>query len=140
MERKIILNQIQTPDGTILISHSVHDYKEYKDSISKEVYMVDGGNEYLRRNKCKTPYKEMTIYSDDDFKIVRENLYRGSFDGYGNRLWIKMSEMSDDHIMNCIKYNIKLGFTEFCFANQMYKKEFEYRAKNNIFIEDKKGK
>ena len=67
---KIICNQIRTPDGTILISHTVHDYKEYKDKNGL-VYMVDGGNDYLRRTVHKeAPYEELTIYEDAPFISV----------------------------------------------------------------------
>jgi len=38
MEKKIILNRIKTPDGTILTSYHRHDYIEYID---------DNGLEYI---------------------------------------------------------------------------------------------
>lgn len=132
----IILNRIQTPDGTILISYSVHDYKEHRDKVSNEIYMVDGGTRYLRRNINKVPYEELTIYDDSPFELIRENYHRGSWDKEGNRIWIPIFKMSNNHLENCIKYNIKIGNSKNCFANQMYQKELDYRKENNIIIDD----
>ena len=133
---KIICNQIRTPDGTILISHTVHDYKEYKDKNGL-VYMVDGGNDYLRRTIHKeAPYEELTIYEDAPFEVIRDNYYRGTFDKEKNRIWIKISEMSNSHLENCITFNIKNGVDENCFANTMYRKELNYRKENDIVIDD----
>jgi len=133
---KIICNKIRTPDGTILTSYSVHDYKEHKDKVSKEVYMVDGGNDYLRRNICKVPYEELTVYETDPFEIIRENCHRGTWDKEGNRIWVPLYKMSDDHLKNCIIFNVNKGFALDCFANQMYQKELDYRKENNIYIKD----
>jgi len=46
-ERKIVLNRIKTPDGTILTSYHRHNYVSHIDN--GELYAVDGGNDYLRR-------------------------------------------------------------------------------------------
>jgi len=96
VNRKIICNKIQTPDNTILISYSVHDYKEHKDKVSNEIYMVDGGNDYLRRNINKVPYEELSVYSDESFEVIRENYHRGTWDKEGNRIWIPMCKMSNN--------------------------------------------
>ena len=138
-EKRIICNQIRTPDKTILISHHVHDFKEHKDRITKKVYSVDGGNEYLKRGYEQDDYEELSIYSDAPFDIIRENFYRGSWYTNGDRMWIKLCDMTDDHLHNCIKYNIKLGYesdnTE-CFPNQMYRQELLYRGVTNINIKE----
>lgn len=134
--KRIILNSIRCPDGTILISHSVHDYKEHKDR-NNLVYMVDGGHDYLRRNTHNhAPYEELSIYDDAPFEIIRDNYYRGTWDKEGNRIWIKMSEMTDSHLKNCIIYNIDRGLEANCFSNELYQKEIEYRKKNKITIQD----
>ncbi len=46
MTAKTVASYMITPDGTLLQSYHVHDYKTYKDS-NGEIYMIDGGCEYL---------------------------------------------------------------------------------------------
>jgi hypothetical protein len=134
-EREIILNQIKTPDGTIIKSMHVHDYVTYLDKNGK-TYMVDGGNEYLRRNIHKdAPYTELTIYSNDKFEIIRENYHRGGRgkDGDQPLTWVPISKMNDQWLDAAIQYNEERSLGE-SFANKMYKKEKEYRKQNNIVI------
>ena len=61
---KIILNSIRTPDGTILVSTHRHDYVSYKDA-NGALYVIDGGNDYLKRN-ISGPYEELSLYANDD--------------------------------------------------------------------------
>lgn len=137
MERTIILNQIKTPDGTVIRSMHRHDYVTHLDANGLQ-YMVDGGSAYLRRNRHDAaPYEELTIYSDDTFEVIRENFHRGGRgkDGTQPLTWVPMSKMSDSWLLACIKYNEELGLGE-GFANEMYKKELMYRQENEITIED----
>lgn len=130
-ERKIILNQIKTPDGTILKSIHRHDYVTHTDANGLE-YMVDGGSEYLRRNINEdAPYEELTIYSDAPFEEIREAFHRGGRgkDGREPLTWVPMSKMSDEWLLACITYNEDRKMGE-GFANEMYKKELMYRKSN----------
>lgn len=137
MEKVIILNQIKTPDGTILRSMHRHDYVTYTDANGLE-YMVDGGCDYLRRI-CHdgAPYEELTVYSDAPFEVIRESFHRGGRgkDGQQPLTWVPMSKMSDSWLLACIQYNKERG-KENCFANEMYKAELVYRQEKGIFIED----
>ena len=54
----------------------VHDYVTHLDK-NGETYMLDGGNEYQRYNICKEPFKDLSIWSDAPFEIIRENYHRG---------------------------------------------------------------
>jgi hypothetical protein len=99
-QRFIVLNQIRTPDGTILRSVNRHDYRTYIDKNGKE-YMVDGGSEYLRRNvHDDAPYDELSIYSDDSFDVIRRSLHWGTYGPKGDqpKRYVAMSDLSDDHI------------------------------------------
>jgi hypothetical protein len=134
-EPKIIVNQIRTPDGTVLRSMHRHDYVEYTDKNGL-VYMVDGGTDYLRRNVHESaPYEELTIYSDVPFETIRENYCRGGRGKNGDQplTWVPMSQMSDSWLAACIVYNEEreMGTS---FATQMYKKEQKYRKQNGITI------
>lgn len=140
-EPKIILNRIKTPDGTILTSYYTHDYQSYVDK-NGETYIVDGGNEYLRRTINNEPYEELSVYysSDErDYSKIRESFHRGSRGKNGDKplTWIPLSEMSNEYIQNCIIYNNKLGMSK-SLANYLYTKELKYRQRMEIFIEDGK--
>jgi hypothetical protein len=137
MEKRIILNQIKTPDGTILRSMHRHDYVTYTDKNGLQ-YMVDGGHDYLRRNVHEdAPYEELTIYDDDLFEVIRENFHRGGRgkDGTEPLTWVPMNKMSDSWLLACIQYNEERGLGQ-SVANDLYKKELMYRQENGIFIED----
>lgn len=137
MEKVIILNQIKTPDGTILRSMHRHDYVTYTDANGLK-YMVDGGCDYLRRIRHDdAPYEELTVYSDAPFEAIRESFHRGGRgkDGRQPLTWVPMSKMSDSWLLACIQYNEERG-QEDCFANEMYKAELKYRQEKGIFIED----
>lgn len=138
MERQLILSRIQTPDGTILTSYHQHDYVTHLDKNGEE-YMLDGGNSYQRYNITKEPFTDLSIYSDAPFEIIRENFYRGGRgkDGKSPLTWIKLSEMNNEWLKNCIEYNRTLGYKDDCYANERYREELQYRRDNNIFIEDK---
>jgi hypothetical protein len=159
-EKRIILNQIMTPDGTILKSMNRHDYVTYTDKNGLE-YMVDGGHEYLRRTVHETPvtfglkikkfllkligktwtdprvYTELTVYEDAPFEVIRENFHRGGRgkDGLQPLTWVPMFEMSDDWLKACISYNEERGMGK-SFANKMYRKELKYRKSNKISIKE----
>jgi hypothetical protein len=159
-EKRIILNQIKTPDGTILRSMHRHDYVTHKDANGLE-YMVDGGIDYLRRTvhqsnltiglrikkfflkvlgktwKDPLEYTELSIYDDDPFEVIRENFCRGGRgkDGLQPLTWVPISKMSNDWLKACIKYNNDRGLGG-SFPSKMYRKELKYRKINNISIED----
>ena len=136
-DNRIILNQIKTPDGTILKSMHRHDYVTHTDKNGLD-YMVDGGSEYLRRNINEdAPHEELTIYSDAPFEVIRENFHRGGRgkDGRQPLTWVPMSKMSDEWLLACITYNEDRKMGE-GFANEMYKKELRYRQEKGITIPD----
>ena len=136
-DRQIILNQIKTPDGTILKSMHRHDYVTYTDANGLE-YMVDGGTEYLRRNMHEeAPYEELTIYSDAPFEIIRENACRGGRgkDGTEPLTWVPIAKMSDAWLHACITYNADRGL-DLSQSSKFYKMELMYRQEKGISIED----
>ena len=122
--RKLVLNRIRTPDGTVLTSRHVHDYKCYKDTKSLEIYTNDGGVEYLRRSVNVVPYEDISLYSDDPFEIIRENITRGTYGRNGDEeLHYKpISNMSTNHI-NAILSQIKLAE----YMEELFQKELFHR-------------
>jgi len=136
MERKLILSQIQTPDGTILKSLHQHDYVTHVDANGEE-YSLDGGNVYQRYNVCKEPFKDLSIYSDAPFEIIRKNYCRGGRgkDGLQPLTWVPLSKMSNEWLKNCIQYNDDRGMSK-SDSTYWYAKELRYRKRMEIFIED----
>ena len=135
-EPRLILSKIQTPDGTILTSHHRHDYVTHTD-INGETYMLDGGNDYQRTSVNKESFKDLSIWSDAPYEIIRENFHRGGRGKNGDEplKWVPLSEMSDEWVKNCIEYNDNLGMGK-SYANYLYCKELRYRQRMGIKIED----
>ncbi len=137
MEKKLILNRIKTPDGTILTSHHRHDYVTYLDKNGLE-YMIDGGLDYQRYTVHEdAPFENLAVYSDESFEIIRQSFHRGGRgkDGRQPLTWVPMDKMSDSWLQACIDYNEENGSGK-SFASEMYRKEIEYRKLNNISIND----
>ena len=121
--RKLILNRIRTPDGTILTSRNVHDYKSHKDK-NGDTYTNDGGVEYLRRSVNVIPWEDLSLYSDDPFEILRENITWGTFGKNGDEplQYKSVSCMSNNHI-NSILSQIKLAD----YLKEIFEKELSFR-------------
>ena len=105
MNNRIIYNAIRTPDGTILESRHVYDYKTHTDK-NGEVYMVDGGLEYLRRSYNEDfPSEELSVYLEDGHEVVREVATWGSYGKNGDEplKYILIKDMTEEHIQNCLK-------------------------------------
>ena len=131
-EKRIVVNRIKTPDGTILTSRHVHDYVTYLDNNGEE-YMVDGGHQYLRRNVNIEPFTELSIFSDAPFEVIRQNWEWGTYGKNSDQplSFVKLSDMSDAHV------NALLGeryvpeyIRDFLFD------EMAYRHENKITIKD----
>jgi len=71
---EIIVNQIKTPDGTVLVSERPSDYVAYKDTKDSNVYGISGGMVELKRYGHED-WSEMTIWSSDTDDVVREKLH-----------------------------------------------------------------
>lgn len=135
-ERKIILNRIRTPDGTILTSHHRHDYVTHTDANGEE-YMTDGGTGYIRRSLNKIPAEDLTVYNDAPFEVIRENFYRGGR-GKDNKqplTWVALKDMNDEWLEAAIVYNQEREMGK-SYANMMYVAEQDYRKLNNIKIDE----
>ena len=122
--RKLIKNSIRTPDGTVLESRHRHDFVSHKDTITGELYFTDGGLSYIKRSVNIKPYKDLSLYSDDPFEILRENITWGSRGKNGDEeLHYKpISNMSNNHI-NSILSQYKLVEH----LKELFEKEISYR-------------
>lgn len=129
-KEQLVYNAIQTPDGTMLESRHIHDYKEHKDS-NGYTYMVDGGLSYLRRGKDPDApnYKELSVYLSDGHNKVRESFTWGrNYDENMNLLpkteYVKLKYITNDHLEALISYTEDKSNI---WVHELFKAEKEWR-------------
>lgn len=141
-DRQIIYNAMQTPDGTIIESTHRHDYVTYTDK-NGEMYMVDGGKDYLRRSVNKVKAKELSLYLEpwtpEFHEKARKVVKRGGRgkDGTESLKWVPICEMNDEWVLNTVEYNVErgMGIEKSWFTNLLHE-EMNYRHNNSITIKD----
>lgn len=129
----LLVNSLQTPDGTILVSRHTHDYVSHKDMITGTTYAIDGGISYLRWMPGGD-YKDLSVYSDDPHEKIRKGVERGGrgINGDEPLTYVTLDKINDDWLKAIIKYE-----EEHRPANRyipIYRKEVEYRKENNIVV------
>jgi len=129
---KLLRNAFQTPDGTIMISRSQHDYREYKDDNGKR-YMIDGGLAYSRRSAHEDQV-DMCVWSDDDFDIIREGFSWGSYGKLGDQplTYVKLKEMTNVHLEACLETQKNMASQ----IREAMEKELQYREVNKVFVNE----
>jgi len=131
--RQLIQNSMVTPDGTKIISKHRHDYVTHLDKNGEE-YMVDGGLDYERRSSNKIPGTSTSVYEDDPFELIRENLYRGGRGKNGDEplKYVVLSEIDDEWLEAIICYEQEHRPNNFYL--KFYIQEQEYRKNNTVEI------
>lgn len=121
--RKLIKNSIMTPDQTVLTSRHRHDYQSHLDK-NKELYINDGGINYIKRSINKESYTDLSLYSDSPFEKLREGIEWGSRGKNGNEElhYKSISNMSSNHI-KAILSQIRLAD----YMKEIFEKELEFR-------------
>jgi hypothetical protein len=128
-DHHIVANQMRLPSGNVIRSYFQHDYVSVEeDGIN---YMVDGGDAYLRRSLTG---EDCTVYSDDDFKVVREFLEWGTYGKNGDQPLrrVALSEMSDAHINAVLETQVQVPL----WRRALMIEELSYRKGEGILIED----
>jgi len=94
----LIINSLQTPDGTILKSTHRHDYNTYTDANGK-TYMVDGGLDYVRRSNNGDEI-DLCLYDDEDHEVQRQVLKWGTYGINGDQplTYLCIADMDTSHI------------------------------------------
>jgi hypothetical protein len=126
-DEHLIFNGIQTPDGTWLVSYSRHDYKTYTDSVTGEIYMVDGGLSYLRRNVNKVPATEKSQYHrPGDHGHNREWMHWGTRGPTGKEpvTYKPVQSLSTDHISAILETQNQIG----AWLRSIFEAELRWRA------------
>ena len=121
--KKLVLNRIRTPDQTVLTSRHRHDFVSHKDK-NGEIYICDGGTEYIRRSINTEAYEELSLYSDDPFEKLREGFEWGTYGRNGDEElhYKSISNMSTNHI-NAILSQYRLAD----YMKELFEKEMAYR-------------
>lgn len=132
-ERFLLVNSIQTPDGTILVSRHRHDFICHEDSVTGTRYCIDGGSEYIRWS-TGGDYKNLCVYSDDPHEMIRAGVERGGrgIDGDEPLTFVTLDKMNNAWLDATIVYEEKLRPNNRYIP--IYKAEVEYRKQNKINI------
>jgi len=125
MERELLHNSIQCPDGTILVSRSRHNFVAHTQEDGRK-YFTDGGLEYTRIGFSHNDYIDLCIYTDQPHEEIREGFEWGrSFDKDMNRLpkteYIKLKDITDNHLEAILSFVIGEGKIRKVFVDE---KEF----------------
>lgn len=123
----IILNRIQTPDGTILTSYHRYDYQCHTQEDGR-YYAVDGGTNYLKR-VGEDDYTDLSLLDSEPFEVIRENLHWGNtIDKDGNLYeeikWVPICNLNADHIEAILG-----GGWGADWIRDLMRKELNYRSK-----------
>ena len=121
--RKLILKRNMTPDQTILTSRHRHDFKSHKDK-NGEIYMNDGGIDYIKRSVNIKPYEDLSLYTTDSFEKLREGLEWGNYGKNSDEElhYKSISNMSSNHI-KAILLNCKVAD----YMKELFEKEISHR-------------
>ena len=100
MKKLIIINAIQTPDGTVLRSTSRHDFNQYVDDNGK-TYMIDGGLDYIHCS-ANGDEKHIQVYLEDGINAYRTQPLWGTYGKdpkppYVLR-YLSLADMETEHI------------------------------------------
>lgn len=130
-EDRLLLNRIRTPDGTVLTSYTVHDYKAHIDANGLE-YMVDGGTSYLRRNTHTgdNAYEELSVYMTEDHELNRNAFHWGTYGKHGDQplTYRELSELTTGHIVAIIETQSRMGE----YVRRLMNSELAYRIEHNL--------
>ena len=101
INKELLLSRIQTPDGTFICSRSLNDLGEHIDKNGK-YYGIEGGLAYQKVLYDKKDYIDASIYTTDDFNIIRENIVWDTYgiDGNEELRHVKIKDLELDHIEN----------------------------------------
>lgn len=124
----IIRNAILTPDGTYLRSFHVHDYKEHFDTVSKETYIVDGGNQYLRRSVNVWVAEDLSITMQDKFSLIRcafvWKSYGKDMEYLPDGIYIALCDMTTEHIEAILRTQVHIRGI---YVEELFLAELQYR-------------
>jgi hypothetical protein len=125
MQKQLIANKWQCPDGTILHSKTGWDFVEHKDE-SGEYFALDGGNNYSRVVGDITKLKNLCVYSNDQHEVIRENFTWKSYgkDGKQAAHYILLKDITEEHLSAILSTQRHIVGT---YVEKILKDEVAYR-------------
>lgn len=132
--KNLIRNAIRTPDGTVIESANRHNFVCHEDANGKK-YCVDGGLEYARRVFDDEDFEDLSLYDNEPHAVQREVLRWGTRGKNGDMplTYVKISEMSLDHIIACLETQPHMSFVhkKCMYAEYHHRTGKRYEASNN---------
>ena len=125
MKNELLLNRIQTPDGTFICSRSLDDLGEHTDE-NGHYYGIQGGLAYQKVLYDKKDYTDASIYTTDDFNLIRENIVWDTYgvDGDEELRQVKIKDLALDHIENILIIpSLTTTFEDILLAEIEFRKE-----------------
>jgi hypothetical protein len=130
MPKRIISNSIRTPDGTVISSNHRHDYNTHEDN-NGEMYVVDGGLDYIKRNVNVVPAEELSLYDDSPYELIRENMVRWN---QRTSTYVLICDIDDSWLNNIIEHYIVLDDNAFILEIALKERAFRRELTINSIL------
>ena len=122
---KLLLNRWKSKDGTVLISHSQHDFVSHFDTVDQTTVFIDGGlGPFVR---VSGDLENMCLYDTDEDHMELRELYPWTSYGTDGQQPPKtqvIKDLTTEHIENILKTQIHLQEH----VLNMFRRELTYRA------------
>lgn len=132
-EQHLVYNGLKTPDGTIIVSRSQHDFVMHDDKVTGKSYGVDGGLSYGRLIGDIQDCERIVHFNTEPHETVREFMAWGTYGKNDDQplRYVAVKDMSDAHIEAIIQQ--KQGAE---WVREILIDEIKFRKKNKISIVD----
>lgn len=129
--KQILVNKIQCPDGTVLVSKHRHDFKEHVQDDGRE-YFIDGGLAYQRIGFSDEEFENLICYTDDPHEKIREHFeWTRCMDASGNLLpereVVLLKDITDDHLKALVDWTAE-DYPEY--VHKLFLDETAWRENN----------
>lgn len=124
MNKQILYNAIRCPDGFVLESFHVHDFKTH--TCAGREYMIDGGCFYVRRS-ANGDEEVLTEYlEEDNHEHNRKFFHWGTRGVKGDQplSYVRLKDMDTDHIRNILNSQYQIIGT---YVEDLLWNEIDYR-------------
>lgn len=123
MQKQLVANKWQAPDGTILWSKHRHDFVSHVDTTNGKFYAIDGGNDYYRCLGDFNDLKDLCVYTTDSHEVIRNNFLWKTYgkDGKQPGKYIALKDMQTEHIQAILEtqWHIKGTYVQDIFINEI---------------------